>query len=70
MTNLKPCRKKMIVSAGAKNEGPDQPAHPSAYPCDLIRCCYLFVYSAVSNTYITKILLKKRILGKRHRRQI
>ena len=37
MTNLKPCRKKMIVFACADNEGPDQPEHPSAYPRDLIR---------------------------------
>ena len=37
MTNLKPCRKEMIVFACADNEGPDQLAHPSAYPCDLIR---------------------------------
>ena len=53
MTNLKPCRQKMIVFACADNEGLDQ--HPSAYPRDLIR-----LYSAVSNTNIAKILKKKK----------
>ena len=59
MTNLKPCRKKMIVFACADNEGPDQPAHPSHIHAILLGCCCLFMYSTVSNTYIAKILKEK-----------
>ena len=52
MTNLKPCRKKMIVFACADNEGPDQPTHPSEYPRDPIRLLLSVHVSAVSNIYI------------------
>ena len=46
--NLKPCRKKMIVFAGADNEGPDQPAHPSAYSRDHIRLLlYVHVFCCI-----------------------
>ena len=64
MTNLKPCRKKMIVFACADNEGPDQPVHPSAYQRDLIRRL-LSVNVFCSNTYIVKVLKKHNsIIGK------
>ena len=61
MTNLKPCRKKMIVFACADNEGPDQPTHPSEYPRDPIRLLLSVHVSAVSNIYIYSEDFEKKI---------